>query len=159
MSEQKQNWIQLNKTVPSPSSCPFKTKHLKNNIYAFSVASHDGIYGYNVDNNKWKKWQKYPETISSTMACVDDINKNIYVIDRTKKKLLIINYIKNSTHIVNDIMDPGRYAKLIYIYKLYLIGGDRNGKHLFYNKNKKKIEEIYEFEKYENGIDAFGLIE
>ena len=80
--EETTGWIEVEypQRIPSLFSNPIQ---INQNEFVI-VTSKNGIYKYNVPNNKWsEKWIEFPASVKKVynpnIACLDDINNIIYV--------------------------------------------------------------------------------
>eukprot|EP01084_Bolivina_argentea_P045925 84532_1 len=101
----------------------------------------NGLYKYNLLNNKWFKYMDYPiETLSSWHTMTLSATKNCLYIYNKQNNLIKIDLISNSLKIIKNLYPTGNLPNSMIINdRLHIIGGQCNNKHLIWNGKKKTI--------------------
>ena len=135
-----------------PCSDSLKPIKLNNNEF-FIATKKDGLYKYNVTDDEWIEWIKYPQDFISYdygSVCMDKVNNLIYIYnDALISSLFQINYKTNEHKLY--IQNPEtrvRYPTLLFIHgQVHLFGNIRFGaqSHFIFDDKQGKFNKIHDF--------------
>ena len=114
-----------------------------------------GIHIFNAITNEWKVWMKYNDTsnikkVKQQQIMHDKTRKILYLWNRNgsvfaARNLYKINLINKECTEINHDEEPYEQYAVNLRDEIHFIGGWNSSKHIKFNKNTQKFDQVYDF--------------